>query len=142
MSANHKIALSIADVSWASFVNMLEYKAEWYGNNVIKIGRFEASSQICSCCGHQHTNLKGLKNLSIREWHCTSCNAYHDRDINSAINIKNFGLIAAHKATIREDDQPGSERPIEPAEMLTSICAEKRKQVGSMTQETHDFSRE
>ena len=61
MFANHKLALSIQDVSWSSFVNMLEYKAEWYGNNIVQIGRFDASSQICSYCGHQHANLKQKK---------------------------------------------------------------------------------
>lgn len=88
MIKNHKLAQAISDVSWSEFVRQLEYKAEWYGKNIIRIGQFEPSSKICSNCG---TTNKALT-LSDREWTCKSCNSIHDRDINAAINIKNFAL--------------------------------------------------
>ena len=67
---------------------MLVYKAEWYGKNIIEIGRFEPSSKICSTCGTINKELQ----LSDRSWTCQSCSSTHDRDMNAAINIKNFGL--------------------------------------------------
>lgn len=89
MIKNHKLALNIADVSWSEFVCQLEYKAKWYGKTISKVGTFFPSSQVCNKCGQQNS---AIKDLSIRKWICPSCNAMHDRDINSAINIKNEGL--------------------------------------------------
>lgn len=63
MMGNHKLAKSIADVSWSEFVRQLEYKADWYGREIIKIDTWFPSSQICSNCGHKD----GKKALSIRE---------------------------------------------------------------------------
>lgn len=88
MLRNHKLAKSISDVSWSSFVTKLQYKANWYGKEVIKINRWFPSSQICSECGHKD----GKKSLEIREWNCPVCHAHHDRDINASINILNEGL--------------------------------------------------
>ena len=88
MLQNHCLAQSISDVSWSIFVDMLKYKAEWQGKNIIQIGRFEPSSKTCNVCG---TITKDLT-LKDRDWTCTKCNTVHDRDVNAAINIKNFAL--------------------------------------------------
>lgn len=88
MIKNHNLAQAISDVSWSTFVNMLEYKAEWYGTNILKIGRFEPSSKTCSNCGYINKELT----LKDREWTCKACHSHHDRDVNAAINIKNFSL--------------------------------------------------
>lgn len=89
MLKNHKLALSISDAGWGMFVNMLEYKAEWNGKNVLKIGTFEPSSKTCSCCGKINKELT----LKDREWTCNGCGSLLNRDKNAAINIKKFALI-------------------------------------------------
>lgn len=88
MLRNHKLAKSISDVSWSSFVTKLQYKADWYGKEIIKVDKWFPSSQICSECGHKD----GKKSLDIREWTCPICHTQHDRDINASINILTDGL--------------------------------------------------
>ncbi|QUP86398.1 IS200/IS605 family element transposase accessory protein TnpB [Exiguobacterium sp. PFWT01] len=82
MMQNHKVAKSIADVSWYEFVRQLEYKCKFYGRTLIKADQWFASTQICSTCG-----AKGeKKTMDVREWTC-ACGAHHDRDINASINL-------------------------------------------------------
>ena len=82
MMKNHKVAKSIADVSWYAFVRQLEYKSNFYGRMLIKADPWYASTQICSTCG-----VKGeKKTMDVREWTC-ACGAHHDRDINASINL-------------------------------------------------------
>lgn len=88
MVKNHNLAQAINDVSWSTFVSMLEYKADWYGKNILRIGQFSPSSKTCSCCGYINKELT----LKDRSWTCPKCNSVLDRDVNAAINIKSFAL--------------------------------------------------
>ena len=92
MVRNHKLARCINSVSWGKFFNMLEYKASWYGNNIIKVPTMYPSSQTCSCCGYKNPLVK---NLAVRKWECPNCHIKHDRDTNASINILNKGLSIA-----------------------------------------------
>jgi putative transposase len=85
---NRPLARHISDAAWASFHRMLKYKAEWYGVTFIAVGRFKATSQLCSACGFKYNALT----LSEKEWICPKCHKQHDRDLNAAQNIKMMGL--------------------------------------------------
>ena len=89
MMRNHRLAKSIASVSWSKFFDMLEYKAMWYGNDIIRIPTMYPSSQTCSCCGYKNPLVK---NLAVRNWECPECHTRHDRDTNAGINILRKGL--------------------------------------------------
>lgn len=65
---------------------MLEYKADWYGKEIVKVDRYYASSKTCSC-GVKNDNLK----LSDRVWTCSSCNSVNNRDLLAAKNILKEG---------------------------------------------------
>ena len=90
MVKNHYLAKAIADASWHEFRRQLGYKCDWYGKNLLIIGRFEPSSKICSC-GYVNQELK----LSDRKWICPKCKTRHDRDILASQNIKRFALIGS-----------------------------------------------
>ncbi len=88
MVKNHNLAQSISDASWSTFVTMLEYKANWYGKNILRIGQFAPSTKTCSNCGAINKELT----LKDREWTCGSCSTALNRDVNAACNIKSFAL--------------------------------------------------
>ena len=92
MERNHKLAKSVSDASFGRFVEMLEYKAEWYGRKVVKIDRFYPSTQLCNGCGYRNESIKGVRGLKVREWVCPECGEVHDRDLNAARNILKEGL--------------------------------------------------
>ena len=88
MVKNPKLAKSISDASFSKFKLMLEYKADWYGKKVVKVGKFYPSSKTCSSCGAIKQDLT----LNDRVYECACCGLSMDRDHNAAINIKNEAL--------------------------------------------------
>ena len=106
MLKNHKLAKSIQECAWSNFVSKLEYKAEWYGTQIVKIGRFEPSSKLCPC-GYIN---KGLT-LAERAWTCPRCKATHDRDLLASCNILSIGLKLLS----------GRGTPVEPVEVSASV---------------------
>ena len=83
---NKQLSKEISDVSWSEFFRMLQYKADWYGKEIIKVDRYYASSKTCGC-GVKNENLK----LSDRVWTCSSCFSINDRDLLASQNILKEG---------------------------------------------------
>jgi putative transposase len=79
--AKSKLARAVNDASWANFVSMLRYKAEWAGARLIEVDPHD-TSQDCSGCG-----FRVVKHLSDRIHACPRCGLSIDRDLNAAINI-------------------------------------------------------
>jgi len=105
----------VANACKGEFRRQLEYKARWAGRKVIVVDRFFPSSQLCSECGTQNTDLK----LSQRRWRCAACGAEHDRDVNAAKNILAEALRMERRA---------AGYPQEVGEMTREECQKGRKQ--------------
>lgn len=88
MVRNHTLARAISDASWFQLRAMIEYKADWYGRDLLVVDRWYPSTRTCSACGTLHDTLP----LTIRAWTCR-CGTVHDRDVNAARNILAAGLV-------------------------------------------------
>ncbi|WP_327579439.1 RNA-guided endonuclease InsQ/TnpB family protein [Streptomyces sp. NBC_00145] len=106
MVKNRKLARAISDAAWSQFRSMLEYKAAWYGREVIAIDRWFPSSKLCSSCGALADEMP----LSVRTWTC-DCGTIHDRDVNAAKNLLAAGrAVAACGAGVRpQRSSPGGQ---------------------------------
>jgi putative transposase len=91
MQKSRRLAKPISDASWSEFLRQLEYKAKWYGRELIGIDRWYPSSKRCSVCGHIVSKMP----LNVRQWTCPECGATHDRDVNAARNILAAGLAVS-----------------------------------------------
>lgn len=115
MVKNHRLAQAIQDIGIYTFNSYMDYKAEWYGKNIIRIGRFEPSSKMCSC-GHIHRGLK----LSDRVWTCPACGSVNQRDLLAAQNIKKFAFKLNNTARTAEIYAEDSMNPVRGAASETS----------------------
>lgn len=97
-------AKNMNDTSWGMFVNRLQAKGLDYNCRVIKADRYFPSSQLCSCCGYQYHELR----LNERTWTCPSCKTNHIRDVNAAINLKNYVPLEERKLTPVDSDKISS----------------------------------
>ncbi|GGN38832.1 transposase [Actinoplanes campanulatus] len=104
MVKNHTLARAISDAAWTTFRELLTYKADWYGRNLVVIDRWYPSSKVCSACGRLTEKMP----LNVRSWTCP-CGAAHDRDVNAARNILAAGqAVSAYGAGVRPQRKPPS----------------------------------
>ena len=97
MVKNHGLARAVSDAAWRQLRTMLEYKATWYGRNLIVVDRWFPSSKLCSACGALADGMP----LAVRRWTCR-CGTTHDRDVNAAKNLLAAGLaVSACGAGVR-----------------------------------------
>ncbi|PWI09479.1 transposase [Streptomyces sp. NWU339] len=110
MVKNRSLARAIGDAAWSQFRSLLEYKAAWYGREVVAMDRFFPSSRLCSACGA----LRERMPLSVRTWTCGSCGTTHDRDVNAAQNLLAVGLtVSACGAGVRPQRRtPGGQSAV------------------------------
>jgi len=87
MVKNHRLARAISDAAWRQLRTMLQYKADWYGRDLVVVDRWFPSSKLCSTCGALAERMP----LKVRSWTCR-CGQTHDRDANAARNILAEGL--------------------------------------------------
>ncbi|MGW3248347.1 RNA-guided endonuclease InsQ/TnpB family protein [Streptomyces sp. NPDC001070] len=106
MLKNRSLSRAISDAAWSEFRSMLEYKAAWYGREVIAVDRWFPSSRLCSACG----TLQEKMPLNVRTWTC-DCGTVHDRDVNAARNVLAAGLaVSACGAGVRpQRSSPGGQ---------------------------------
>jgi putative transposase len=109
MVKNHSLARAISDAAWHEFRSLVEYKAAWYGRDVVVVDRFFPSSKLCSACGA----LQKKTPLHVREWTC-GCGVTHDRDVNAAKNLLAVGLtVSACGGGVRPNrSAPGGQSPV------------------------------
>lgn len=95
MEQSLNLGKSVSDLGWTKFINCLKYKTFWYGKHLVQVDKWFASSKICSNCGYKFKDLT----LNQRSWLCPVCGENHDRDINSALNLKKEGMGYILKCT-------------------------------------------
>ena len=130
MLKNHKLAKSIQDASFGSFLNMIAYKANEQNRKYVKIGTFYPSSKLCHCCGFKY---KGLK-LEERFWTCPDCGTYLDRDENAAINILNEGLRIL---SIDTDGRSGRDESLKPVDTVNDSSLEQESVIACSKTTSH-----
>ena len=85
------LSRSIHEIGWGKLIEMIKYKAEWYGREFVQIDRWFPSSKKCNVCGEINHGL----GREEREWECPHCHTVHKRDVNAAKNILDEGLRVA-----------------------------------------------
>ncbi len=125
MLRNHRLALSIADAGFGEIRRQLQYKAEWYGSELVEIDRFFPSSRLCRFCGC----INGDLTLADRIWTC-ACGAILDRDRNAALNIEEQALTILGRGSGFTESLNGRGQNVRPSRAIlneASKVAEERR---------------
>ena len=111
MMSNRHLSRSIADMGFFEIRRQFEYKAAMRGGTIVVVDRWFASSKTCSCCGYKLDALL----LSVRKWTCPTCGATHDRDLNAAINLRNYAVSSTVSACGAEGPDSDRKARLNPA---------------------------
>ena len=104
MMKGSRNAKNYLDISWSTFVSKLEQKSQFRNCQVVKVNKFFASSQICSCCGFKSPDVQ---KFHLQNWKCPQCGKEHQRDENAAVNIKAEAIRVLREA---EENQEKSRK--------------------------------
>lgn len=126
---NHKLAKSIADAAWSSFLDKVEYKATWYGRTYLKVSTFFPSTKLCHKCHYKNDELT----LEDRKWTCPACGEPLDRDENSAVNI----LAEGRRLNISSTPGTGGTLEVKPVVTGSNSCLEQEATLAPEVHETH-----
>ena len=99
MAQTFKFGKSVNDTGWGMFVHMLEYKLEEMGKQIVFADKFFPSTKQCSSCG----NKKNEMPLSERTYECESCGLEIDRDLNAALNLKQYAVKSIQENLVSSD---------------------------------------
>jgi len=80
---------SVSEASLGNLISYITYKGNNCGRKVMAVKSFNTTKTCSSCLAL--TGPTGLSGLKVRNWEC-ACGAVHDRDINSAVVVLNYGL--------------------------------------------------
>ena len=83
---NRHFSKAVMNQKFYEFRRILTYKCSLYGIPLFIADRFYPSSKTCSGCGHIKKDLK----LSERIYRCPECGLIIDRDLNAAINLREY----------------------------------------------------
>ena len=136
MVKNPKLARSISDAAFGRFRSMLEYKAKWYGRDIILADRWYPSSKTCSSCNHKLDFLP----LSVRHWTCPACGARHDRDQNAALNLRNIAINELNKVQLPRGSRKVTPVRHDQCDMKPLVEGFRAGSLGCETQESPSFS--
>jgi IS605 OrfB family transposase len=80
-----RMAKSVLDCGWGMLKAQLQYKGQQAGRSVQVVCE-RNTSRTCSYCGSL-SGPQSVNGLRVRQWMCSQCGDWHDRDVNAARNI-------------------------------------------------------
>jgi putative transposase len=100
---NRLLARAISDAAWNELARQLDYKAVWFGAELVVCNRWLPSTRTCSQCGRVAPPMK----LGERVFCCQGCGLVVDRDCNAAANLAAWAEVASMAAAQAPDRQAG-----------------------------------
>lgn len=117
MMKGSRNAKNYQDIAWSTFVSKLEQKSQNKNCQVVKVDKFFASSQTCSCCGFKN---KDVQKFHLEKWICPQCGAEHQRDENAAKNIRSEVIRVLREAEERKENSQEIEMSKDTSSVLST----------------------